>query len=166
MATSDQTFQEQCAEQTSSAVEKWLSILHLHPQKLGGSFMRMTPGISEDGGSQNNRSSAWGQIEGHFHFKGECISKIINWRELEQGKQDSAEVIQDDVRHYFCWLQDTCDMSLGMKSFNQSAKVEGLQDCRRAVCGQSSTKAGQSFDGGGSSMAASSIGGFGNPQDG
>ena len=69
--------------------------------------MRMTPGISEDGGSQNNRSSAWGQIEGYFHFKGECISKIINWRELEQGKQDSAEVIEDDVRHYFCWLQDT-----------------------------------------------------------
>ena len=31
MAISDQTFQEQCAEQTSSAVEKWLSILRLHP---------------------------------------------------------------------------------------------------------------------------------------
>lgn len=33
--------------------------------------------------------------------------RFINWRELEQGKQDSAEVIEDDVWHYFCWLQDT-----------------------------------------------------------
>ena len=110
MAISDQTFQEQCAEQTSSAVEKWLSILRLHPtaSEVGRLLLEDDPPGSAKLGARRTIEAVLGvRSRATSISRANAFLRFVNWRELEHGKQDFAEVLEDDVWHYFCWLQDT-----------------------------------------------------------
>ena len=110
MAISDKTFSEQKAEQVNDAVEKWLSILRLHPE--ASSTGRL---LLENAPAEQCKSEARRTIEATLGVKSKATAiaranaflKFIEWRELDGGKVDSSEVLELDVWQYFCHLQDS-----------------------------------------------------------
>ena len=110
MAISDQTFSEQKAEQVNDAVEKWLSILRLHPE--ASSTGRL---LLESAPAEYCKSEARRTIEATLGVKSKSTAisranaflRFIEWRESEGGKVDSSEVLEVDVWQYFCHLQDS-----------------------------------------------------------
>ena len=110
MAVSDRTFMEQRAELLNDAVEKWLSILRLHPEASDTGRL-LWPGAS----TSMDKSGARRTIEATIGVRSKSTAvsranaflRFINVRESEGNKPDHAEVEEEDVWLYFCFLQDT-----------------------------------------------------------
>ena len=139
MAISDRTFMEQREELLNDAVEKWLSILRLHPEASGTGRL-----LWQGGSASLDKSGARRTIEATIGVRSKSTAlsranaflRFIHVRESEGNKPDHAEVTEEDVWQYFCYLQDTKSAPTRAQSLvsalNYMRHVFGYESFRQA----------------------------------
>ena len=110
MAISDNSFHEQKEEQLSNAVEKWLSILRLHPDSSDTGRLLLGDESPEDCKLEARRTIAATlgvKSKTTAISRANAFLRFVNWRETALDKPDHAPICESDVWAYLCFLQDS-----------------------------------------------------------